>query len=158
MRLLTHNQLVCVRKGCAAHYPLALAATKVEQSADGRDEEEEEVDEEEEAAAQLDFVLHLLPNVDYAVLRAAATTVSDSDSNSHHSRSTRCGHERSCALCAHPCIALGCYAHTADAPCLLLACCLAGRGCGSAGVAAGGGDAEEGHACRLVEEAARSAG
>ena len=77
MRLLTHNQLVCVRKGCAQHYPLALAATKVEQGADGADSDEEEVDEEEEAAAQMDFVLHLLPNLDYAVLRAAATTVSD---------------------------------------------------------------------------------
>ena len=77
MRLLTHNQLVCVRKGCANHYPLTLTATKVEKAGQGEDDEEMEEDDEEEAAAKLDFVLHLLPNVDYSVLLTAATAVGD---------------------------------------------------------------------------------
>ena len=81
MRLLTHNQLVCVRKGCASHYPLQLRASAVEKSGDASvdsdgDEEEQEVDTEEEVQAKLDFVIHLLPNVDYAVLGAAAASVS----------------------------------------------------------------------------------
>jgi hypothetical protein len=81
MRLLTHNQLVCVRKGCASHYPLQLRASAVEKSGDTSvdsdgEEEEQEVDTEEEVQAKLEFVLHLLPNVDYAVLCAAAASVS----------------------------------------------------------------------------------
>jgi len=87
MRLLTHNQLVCVRKGCNNHYPLILAATKMERQATSsanasaadssssgkmqqdEDESEEELEEEE---PNLDFVLHVLPNLDYAVLRDTA--------------------------------------------------------------------------------------
>jgi hypothetical protein len=76
MRLLTHNQLVCVRKGCASHYPLQLQPTKVEKlSDDVQDEDDEEMDEAEELSAKLDFILHLLPNVDYSVLRTAANAV-----------------------------------------------------------------------------------
>jgi hypothetical protein len=96
MRLLTHNQLVCVRKGCAQHYPLLLAATKVERVSDSaaaagssaaaaaagsdaeemEEAEEEEEEDPEEAAAKLAFVLHVLPTLDYTVLRTAAAAVS----------------------------------------------------------------------------------
>ena len=94
MRLLTHNQLVCVRKGCSSHYPLTLQATRVESAGrnaaaadsaasaaaagdDGaEDDDDMSDDDEEEKEAKLDFVLHLLPNVDYSVLRTAATAVS----------------------------------------------------------------------------------
>ena len=67
MRLLTHNQLVCVRKGCANHYPLDLQATTVEATHGAED------DDDEEDAPNLEFVLHLLPNLDYTVLYNAAT-------------------------------------------------------------------------------------
>lgn len=67
MRLLTHNQLVCVRKGCSNHYPLDLQATTVEATHGAED------DDDEEDAPNLDFVLHLLPNLNYPVLLQAAT-------------------------------------------------------------------------------------
>ena len=95
MRLLTHNQLVCVRKGCASHYPLQLRAEAVEKSGDSSvdsdgEEEEQEVDTEEEVQAKLDFVLHLLPNVDYAVLCAAAASVSQQRSSSRRTHAQPC--------------------------------------------------------------------
>lgn len=60
MRLLTHNQLICIRKNCKQNYPLTLKPTEVEQ---------------EETECRQDFIEHLLPTVDYAVLRQAAVTL-----------------------------------------------------------------------------------
>jgi len=59
MRLLTHNQLICVVKGCTDNYPLKLVPTKVET---------------EETDCNFDFILHVLPNVEYKTLYETATT------------------------------------------------------------------------------------
>lgn len=77
MRLLTHNQLVCVRKGCANHYPLQLQATTVEStySQGGVDDDADDEMDDDADEVNLDFVLHLLPNLDYKVLYDAATKV-----------------------------------------------------------------------------------
>lgn len=57
MRLFTHNQLICVRRGCPKPFPLAVRPTKVEQ---------------EDSDLNLDFLLHIAPNIDYEVLFEAA--------------------------------------------------------------------------------------
>lgn len=57
MRLLTHNQLVCIRKGCQNAFPLQITFIRVEQ---------------DESAANAELVLHLLPRLDYGVLSATA--------------------------------------------------------------------------------------
>lgn len=57
MRLLTHNQLVCIVKGCAGHYPLQLAAKKVTR---------------EESDINPEFISSLMSKIDYAVLLQAA--------------------------------------------------------------------------------------
>lgn len=53
MRLLTHNQLICVVKGCEDNYPLKLTAKKVEQ---------------EESEFNPEFILGLLSHLNYQVL------------------------------------------------------------------------------------------
>jgi hypothetical protein len=60
MRLLTHNQLICVKAGCVNNYPLQLELKSVEQV---------------ETELNPDFIVHILPNVDYKVLHAVATQV-----------------------------------------------------------------------------------
>lgn len=60
MRLLTHNQLVCVKKGCDNAFPLQLSLRQVEQN---------------ETEVNYDLVIHLLGRVDYDVLRSAATAL-----------------------------------------------------------------------------------
>jgi uncharacterized protein YbaR (Trm112 family) len=60
MRLLTHNQLICVRKNCPNSYPLQLKPEKVEQ---------------EETECREEFIQHILPTVDYSVLRQAAKSL-----------------------------------------------------------------------------------
>jgi multifunctional methyltransferase subunit TRM112 len=57
MRLLTHNQLVCVRKGCQNAFPLQLTFLRVEQ---------------EDSEPNASMVLHLLPRLEYPVLLACA--------------------------------------------------------------------------------------
>jgi multifunctional methyltransferase subunit TRM112 len=59
MRLLTHNQLVCVKPDCVNSFPLKLVPEAVEQ---------------EETEFNADFVVNIMPRVDYAVLHAVATT------------------------------------------------------------------------------------
>ena len=60
MRLLTHNQLICVRRNCPSTYPLRLRPSAVEI---------------EESEFRSDFIEHVLPTIDYAVLREAAATI-----------------------------------------------------------------------------------
>lgn len=57
MRLLTHNQLVCVRNGCENAFPLQITYVTVEQ---------------EESDPNIELVMHLLPRIEYPVLLAAA--------------------------------------------------------------------------------------
>eukprot|EP00461_Guttulinopsis_vulgaris_P010288 UN10363 len=57
MRLLTHNQLVCIRKGCQNAFPLQLTFIRVEQ---------------EESDPNVELVLHLLTRIEYPVLLATA--------------------------------------------------------------------------------------
>lgn len=80
MRLLTHNQLICIRKQCSKHFPLSIEATHVEA---------------EDTDANLEFILHIvrtsiiktspayfctsptwqLPTIEYAALVAAAKAI-----------------------------------------------------------------------------------
>ena len=53
MRLLTHNHLACVRKGCTKTYPLTLHAETVEQ---------------EETTCNPAFIAHTMIHIDYPVL------------------------------------------------------------------------------------------
>ena len=53
MRLLTHNHLSCIRKGCTKRYPLALHAEQVEQT---------------ESNCNPSFVAHTMIHIDYPVL------------------------------------------------------------------------------------------
>lgn len=69
MRLLTHNQLVCIRLGCNQQYPLTIIPTKVEQT------ESEEVN--------IQFLLRILPNIEYTVLTQVAKQV-NRNSSIHH--------------------------------------------------------------------------
>lgn len=50
MRLLTHNQLMCVRRSCTLPYPLALEAAKVER---------------EQSDVNLSFINHVFASLDY---------------------------------------------------------------------------------------------
>ena len=67
MKLLTHNRLVCVRKGCDNAFPLQIVFREVEEVND---------DEPEQAVAK---TLHLLPRIDYPVLRGAAEALEIKD-------------------------------------------------------------------------------
>mmetsp|Transcript_23909 Transcript_23909/g.26537 ORF Transcript_23909/g.26537 Transcript_23909/m.26537 type:complete len:128 (+) Transcript_23909:79-462(+) len=58
MRLLTHNQLICIKKGCAQNYPLKVVPTEVEQ---------------EESEVNPAFIVRLLNSLDYSVLYDVAT-------------------------------------------------------------------------------------
>lgn len=60
MRLLTHNQLVCIVKGCGSSRALRVEATKVEQ---------------EETEPNLEFVANVMGKVDYAALHEVAVQV-----------------------------------------------------------------------------------
>ena len=60
MRLLTHNQLICVRGGCVNNFPLQLELKQVEQL---------------ETELNADFIVHMLPNIDYKVLQAVSAQV-----------------------------------------------------------------------------------
>jgi uncharacterized protein YbaR (Trm112 family) len=53
MRLLTHNQLMCIRRGCPKQYPLTLNAQSVEQ---------------EETTTNQALIAHLMVSIDYSVL------------------------------------------------------------------------------------------
>jgi hypothetical protein len=57
MRLLTHNHLACVRKGCPKTYPLTLEAETVEQ---------------EDTDCNSAFIAHLMVNIDYPLLYSTA--------------------------------------------------------------------------------------
>ena len=57
MRLLTHNHLSCIRKGCTKRYPLALHAEQVEQS---------------ESDCKPTFIAHTMIHIDYPVLYSTA--------------------------------------------------------------------------------------
>lgn len=57
MRLLTHNQLVCVRRGCQNAFPLQITFVRVEH---------------EESDPNCEMVMHLLPRIEYPVLVASA--------------------------------------------------------------------------------------
>lgn len=58
MRLLTHNQLMCIVKGCAEGFPLRIEAESVER---------------EESEPSAEFILGVMPRVDLNALAAAAT-------------------------------------------------------------------------------------
>ena len=60
MRLLTHNQLTCAKKGCQNAFPLQIAAVKV-------------VQDESECNPQ--FIGHIVGRVDYPALVAAAASI-----------------------------------------------------------------------------------
>ena len=57
MRLLTHNQLICVRRSCTNNYPLDVEAKSLEREA---------------TDFNPDFIFHLLPTIDYSVLHKTA--------------------------------------------------------------------------------------
>ncbi len=57
MRLLTHNQLVCVKKGCDFAFPLQLSLRQVEQN---------------DTEVNAELIMHLIGRVDYEVLKSAA--------------------------------------------------------------------------------------
>ncbi len=60
MRLLAANMLVCIVKGCQNNFPLQIVPTRVEQ---------------EESEANVDFVLHMLPRIEYPALVQMAKEV-----------------------------------------------------------------------------------
>ena len=60
MRLLSANRLICVVKGCTNNFPLQIVPTKVEQ---------------EESDCNADFIMHMLPRLEYAALVQMATEV-----------------------------------------------------------------------------------
>lgn len=60
MRLLTHNLLMCLKPGCGQDkgYPLQILATKVEK---------------QPSELNVDFLLHILPTIDYKALYKAVS-------------------------------------------------------------------------------------
>lgn len=61
MRLLTHNQLICLKPDCGQTkgFPLQIVATKVEK---------------QPSELSTDFLLHILPTVDFKALHKAVST------------------------------------------------------------------------------------